>query len=77
MTWKKFEVEIFNITFDRGTNEMERRFQSFNYVSHFFKCLQTNSLSKLNDEELYQETEILQKKYDHEISPDFVSDSIF
>lgn len=30
---KKFEVEIFN-TF----TEMERRFQSFYYVSHFFKC---------------------------------------
>lgn len=69
---KKFEVEIFNITLDRSINEMERRFQSFNYVSHFFKCLQPILLSELNDEELHKEAEILQKKYNHDISPDFV-----
>jgi hypothetical protein len=69
---KKFEVEIFNITLNRNINEMERRFQSFNDVSHFFKCLQPISLSELNDEELHKEAEILQKKYNHDISPDFV-----
>lgn len=51
---------------------MERRFHSFNYVSHFFKCLQPNSLNELNNEELYKAAEIFQKKYDHDISPDFV-----
>lgn len=51
---------------------MEQRFQSFNYVSHFFKCLQPISLIKLNDEELYKSAEILQKKDDQDISPDFV-----
>jgi len=51
---------------------MKRRFQSFNSVSHFFKCLQPISLSELNDEKLNMKAEILQKKYDHNISPDFV-----
>lgn len=46
-TEKQFEVEIFNLTLDCGITEMERRFQSFNYVS---KCLQPISLIKLNDD---------------------------
>jgi len=41
-------------------------------VSYFFKCLQPISLIKLNDEESYKSAETLQKKYDQDISPDFV-----
>lgn len=47
------------------------KFQSFLYVSHFFKCLKLISLIELNDEKLHK-TAKYTTKFHLDISPDFM-----
>lgn len=67
----RFEIEVFNVTFDTVVMKLQRRFESLNEIAGGFAGLHPTTLQRATDEELNEVAERLYNEYQSDLSSSF------
>ena len=66
-----FHANVFNVTVDTVTTQLEHRFIAMKHLAEKFSMLTPDVLAQSNDQKVLQRAEVLQRKYEDDLSPAF------
>jgi hypothetical protein len=66
-----FRVNVFNITVDTVTTQLQQRFIAMKHLAEKFSVLNPDVLAQSNDQQVLQRAEALQREYEDDLSPAF------
>ena len=68
-TEELFRVNVFNVTVDTFTTQLQQRFFAMKYLAEKFSVSNPDVLAQSNDQQVLQRAEALQREYEDDLSP--------